>query len=40
MHGKRIDLSGIADELLTPEELRKRFPKLVLRTAQRITEEA
>jgi hypothetical protein len=39
-HGKRIDLSGIGDELLTPEELRKRFPKLAFRTAQRITDGA
>jgi hypothetical protein len=39
MRGKRIDLSGIGDELLTPEELRKRFPKLAFRAAQRIPEE-
>jgi len=39
MQGKRIELSGIADDLLTPEDLRKRFPKLVFRAAQRITEE-
>jgi len=34
--GKRLDLSGIADYLLTPDELRNRFPKLVFRAVLRM----
>jgi hypothetical protein len=35
-HGKRLDLSGLADDLLMPDELRNRFPKLVFRAALRM----
>ena len=38
--GKRRDLSGIGEQLLTSEELRERLPQLTLETAQRITEES
>jgi hypothetical protein len=36
--GKRIDLSNIGDQLLTPEELRERLPQLALEVAERIGE--
>jgi len=34
---KLLDLTGIADHLLTPDELRNKFPKLVFRAALRMT---
>ena len=37
--GKRIDLSSIGDQLLTPEQLRERLPQLALDAGKRIAAE-
>jgi hypothetical protein len=39
VHGKRIDLSTIGEQLLTPEELRESLPRLALEAAQQITKK-